>query len=126
MASTATSTGHRSPPTRKSAYIKATENTHYQNGYVTQRYDGAYNAGLVRGAHHFAIPTGRPSRATSDAGTLPAGWTFWTSWQFADSDTFPCHQDLVSGHESRLLALADDIPRPFGADVRIQCHIRAL
>jgi hypothetical protein len=75
----ATSTERRSPPTRKSAYIKATENTHYQNGYVTQRYDGAYNAGLVRGATTSRSPTGRPARAASDAGTLPAGWTFWTS-----------------------------------------------
>jgi GH25 family lysozyme M1 (1,4-beta-N-acetylmuramidase) len=38
------------------AYIKATEGTGYTNPYFAQQYDGSYNAGLIRGAYHFALP----------------------------------------------------------------------
>ncbi|KAG8943108.1 hypothetical protein FRC04_003188 [Tulasnella sp. 424] len=38
------------------AYIKATEGTGYTNPYFTSQYNGAYNAGLIRGAYHFARP----------------------------------------------------------------------
>ena len=38
------------------AYIKATEGTGYTNGYFAQQYNGSYNAGLIRGAYHFALP----------------------------------------------------------------------
>jgi len=38
------------------AYVKATESTTYQNPYFTQQYNGSYNAGLIRGAYHFATP----------------------------------------------------------------------
>ena len=38
------------------AYIKATEGTGYTNSYFTQQYNGSYNAGLIRGAYHFARP----------------------------------------------------------------------
>jgi GH25 family lysozyme M1 (1,4-beta-N-acetylmuramidase) len=40
----------------KFAYIKATENTNYTNPYFAQQYNGSYNAGLIRGAYHFATP----------------------------------------------------------------------
>jgi GH25 family lysozyme M1 (1,4-beta-N-acetylmuramidase) len=40
----------------KFAYIKATEGTGYINPYFTQQYNGAYNAGLIRGSYHFAHP----------------------------------------------------------------------
>ena len=30
----------------------------YTNPYFEQQYDGAYNAGLIRGAYHFAVPSG--------------------------------------------------------------------
>ncbi|MEU8028418.1 lysozyme [Streptomyces sp. NPDC049099] len=37
-------------------YIKATESTDYRNPYFSQQYNGAREAGLVRGAYHFARP----------------------------------------------------------------------
>ncbi|MEU6237957.1 lysozyme [Kitasatospora sp. NPDC047058] len=38
------------------AYVKATEGTTYTNPYFAQQYNGSYNAGLIRGAYHFALP----------------------------------------------------------------------
>ena len=38
------------------AYVKATESTNYTNDYFTSQYNGSYNAGLIRGAYHFATP----------------------------------------------------------------------
>ncbi|HEX4721722.1 MAG TPA: lysozyme [Pseudonocardiaceae bacterium] len=40
----------------KFAYTKATEGTYYTNPYFAQQYNGSYNAGLIRGAYHFATP----------------------------------------------------------------------
>ncbi|MFE6054450.1 lysozyme [Kitasatospora sp. NPDC056446] len=38
------------------AYVKATEGTGYTNPSFAQQYNGSYNAGLIRGAYHFALP----------------------------------------------------------------------
>ena len=38
------------------AYVKATEGTTYQNADFSQQYDGSYDAGMIRGAYHFAHP----------------------------------------------------------------------
>ena len=38
------------------AYIKATEGTGYVNPDFASQYNGAYRAGLIRGAYHFALP----------------------------------------------------------------------
>ncbi|MEV5506072.1 lysozyme [Streptomyces orinoci] len=38
------------------AWAKATEGTSYTNPYFTQQYDGPYQAGMIRGAYHFALP----------------------------------------------------------------------
>ncbi|KAG8909901.1 hypothetical protein FRC01_006652, partial [Tulasnella sp. 417] len=38
------------------AYVKATEGTGYVNPYFASQYEGAYNANLIRGAYHFALP----------------------------------------------------------------------
>jgi GH25 family lysozyme M1 (1,4-beta-N-acetylmuramidase) len=179
------------------AYVKATEGTYYTNAYFAQQYIGSYDAGLIRGAYAFAIPswssgasqadylvnnggawsadgktlpgaldieynpygaecyglsqpamvswiasflneyharTGRwaPIYSTTDwwstctgnysgfaansplwiaiysssAGTLPAGWPYYTFWQYADAGTFPGDQDVFNGTTSRLVALA--------------------
>ncbi|MFI7098044.1 lysozyme [Streptomyces sp. NPDC050161] len=40
----------------KFAYVKATESTSYVNPYFAQQYNGSYNAGMIRGAYHFATP----------------------------------------------------------------------
>jgi GH25 family lysozyme M1 (1,4-beta-N-acetylmuramidase) len=46
------------------------------------------------------------ARFASSPGTLPAGWGFYTIWQYADSGTFPGDQDVFNGSSARLLALA--------------------
>ncbi len=180
------------------AYVKATEGTTYTNPYFTQQYNGSYNAGLIRGAYHFALPnrssgtaqanwfvdhgggwsrdgktlppaldieynpygatcfglsqsamvswirafsttvhtrTGRYptiytttnwwatctgnnasfgatnplwiARYASTVGTLPAGWSYQTIWQHADSGVFPGDQNLFNGAFDRLQALAN-------------------
>ncbi|GHG97031.1 lysozyme [Streptomyces lanatus] len=40
----------------KWAYVKAAEGTYYTNPYFAQQYNGSYNAGMIRGAYHFATP----------------------------------------------------------------------
>ncbi|WP_327673752.1 lysozyme [Kitasatospora sp. NBC_00458] len=49
------------------AYVKATEGTTYRNPYFAQQYNGSYNAGLIRGAYHFALPD-------RSSGTAQANW----------------------------------------------------
>ncbi len=46
------------------------------------------------------------ARYAADPGALPAGWGFYTFWQFADSGTFPGDQDVFNGAYDRLQALA--------------------
>ncbi|MFJ9616351.1 lysozyme [Streptomyces noursei] len=38
------------------AYVKATEGNSYKNPYFEQQYRGSYNAGMIHGAYHFALP----------------------------------------------------------------------
>ena len=45
-------------------------------------------------------------RYASSVGTLPAGWTFQTIWQFADSGVFPGDQNRFNGAIDRLRAFA--------------------
>lgn len=49
------------------AYVKATEGTGYTNPYFAQQYNGSYNAGLIRGAYHFALPN-------NSSGATQATW----------------------------------------------------
>ena len=181
-------------------YVKATESTNYRNPYFGQQYNGARNAGIIRGAYHFAVPnkssgrtqaayfvrnggrwsadgwtlppaldieynpydskhkcyglskagmvnwiksfsnevkrlTGRrpviyttahwwntctgSSRAfasnhalwiarhnSADAGSLPAGWSFWTFWQYDNSGSLPGDQNLFNGSQAQLKKFA--------------------
>jgi GH25 family lysozyme M1 (1,4-beta-N-acetylmuramidase) len=48
------------------AYIKATEGTGYTNPYFAQQYNGSYNAGLIRGSYHFALPDRSSGAAQAD------------------------------------------------------------
>jgi len=48
------------------------------------------------------------ARYASSAGTLPAGWPFYTFWQHADSGTFPGDQDYFNGPYSGLENLANN------------------
>jgi GH25 family lysozyme M1 (1,4-beta-N-acetylmuramidase) len=50
------------------------------------------------------------ARYSSSVGTLPAGWGFYTFWQFADSGKFPGDQDVFNGSAARLTALANNTP----------------
>ncbi|MFD2468331.1 lysozyme [Amycolatopsis silviterrae] len=40
----------------KFVYVKATEGTGFVSGQFAQQYNGSYQAGIVRGAYHFARP----------------------------------------------------------------------
>jgi GH25 family lysozyme M1 (1,4-beta-N-acetylmuramidase) len=44
----------------------------------------------------------------SGAGRLPAGWSSYTFWQYAETGTFPGDQDVFNGPADRLLALANN------------------
>src|SRR3954452_6227024 len=48
------------------AYVKATEGSSYTNPYFAQQYNGSYNAGMIRGAYHFALPNGAGGSAQAD------------------------------------------------------------
>ncbi|WP_406434325.1 lysozyme [Streptomyces sp. NBC_00631] len=181
-------------------YIKATESTTYRNPYFGRQYNGSRQAGLVRGAYHFARPdqssgaaqaayfvsnggtwtadgwtlppaldveynpydkkhrcyglspsgmvgwirsfsdelrreTGRrpviytttnwwdlctggsgafaadhalwiARHGSAEAGTLPAGWSSWTFWQYGNSGSLPGDQNLFNGSPGRLRAFA--------------------
>ena len=41
-----------------------------------------------------------------NSGKLPAGWTYYTFWQWAASGVFPGDQDVFNGAVSRLKVLA--------------------
>ncbi|MFE9437452.1 lysozyme [Streptomyces sp. NPDC006602] len=65
----------------KFVYVKATESTTYRNPYFGQQYNGARNAGIIRGAYHFALPDKSSGRAQAahfvrNGGRWSAdGWT---------------------------------------------------
>jgi GH25 family lysozyme M1 (1,4-beta-N-acetylmuramidase) len=50
------------------------------------------------------------ARYSSSVGALPAGWGFYTFWQWDDAGTFPGDQDVFNGSAARLTALANNTP----------------
>jgi peptidoglycan hydrolase-like protein with peptidoglycan-binding domain len=70
------------------AYVKATEGTTYTNPDFGQQYNGSYNAGLVRGAYHFALPNNSSGVAQADWFTSHGG-----GWS-ADGKTLPPALDI--------------------------------
>lgn len=50
----------------KFAYIQATDGTGSINRLFAQQYNGAHNAGLIRGAYHFARPNGASGTVQAD------------------------------------------------------------
>ncbi|MFE6618741.1 lysozyme [Streptomyces sp. NPDC057740] len=62
-------------------YVKATESHTYRNPYFNQQYNGSRNAGLIRGAYHFALPDKSSGRAQAahfvrnGGGWRSDGWT---------------------------------------------------
>ncbi|WP_033219442.1 lysozyme [Kitasatospora phosalacinea] len=47
------------------------------------------------------------ARYSTAVGTLPAGWSYQTIWQYADSGTLPGDQDYFNGALDRVQALAN-------------------
>jgi GH25 family lysozyme M1 (1,4-beta-N-acetylmuramidase) len=70
------------------AYVKATEGTGLVNADFAAQYDGAYQAGLIRGAYHFALPN--ESSGAAQASYFVANGGGWT----ADSRTLPGALDI--------------------------------
>lgn len=70
------------------AYVKATEGTYYRNPYFSQQYTGAYDAGLVHGAYHFATPDTASGGAQADYFVAHGG-----GWS-RDGKTFPGLLDM--------------------------------
>jgi GH25 family lysozyme M1 (1,4-beta-N-acetylmuramidase) len=72
----------------KFAYIKATEGTYYTSPSFASQYDGAYHAGIVRGAYVFAIPSYSSGKAQADFLVAHGG-----GWS-ADGLTLPATLDI--------------------------------
>lgn len=72
------------------AYIKATEGTGFVNPDFAAQYDGSYQAGLIRGAYHFALPN--RSSGAAQARYFAANGGAWS----ADGRTLPGALDIES------------------------------
>ncbi len=70
------------------AYIKATEGRGFVNPGFASQYDGAYQAGLIRGAYHFALPN--DSTGAAQASYFVANGGGWS----ADGKTLPGALDI--------------------------------
>ncbi|MGR0159522.1 GH25 family lysozyme [Paenarthrobacter nitroguajacolicus] len=70
------------------AYVKASEGNYYLNENYTQQYNGSRDAGMVRGAYHFAIPNW--SSGADQARYFVANGGGWT----ADGYTLPPVLDI--------------------------------
>jgi GH25 family lysozyme M1 (1,4-beta-N-acetylmuramidase) len=70
------------------AYIKATEGTGYVNPDFASQYNGAYQARLIRGAYHFALPN--DSSGAAQASYFVANGGGWS----ADGRTLPGALDI--------------------------------
>lgn len=73
-------------------YTKATEGTSYQSPYFSSQYTGAYNAGLLHGAYHFARPDGAGGKKQADYFVQHGG-----SWS-ADGTTLPGMLDIEDNY----------------------------
>ncbi|GAA3610901.1 lysozyme [Microlunatus ginsengisoli] len=70
------------------AYVKATEGNSYRNPYFSSQYGGAAKAGLIRGAYHFANPSGASGKTQADYFVKYGG-----GWR-ADGKTLPGVLDI--------------------------------
>jgi GH25 family lysozyme M1 (1,4-beta-N-acetylmuramidase) len=83
------------------AYIKATEGLHVSNARFAAQYDGAYAAGLIRGAYHFARPN--LSSGAAQASYFAAHGGGWS----ADGRTLPGALDVEPNpHGARCYGLS--------------------
>jgi GH25 family lysozyme M1 (1,4-beta-N-acetylmuramidase) len=73
---------------KKFAYVKATEGLTYKNPYFRSQYNGSYQAGLIRGAYHFARPANSSGkRQAAYFAKNGGGWS-------ADGHTLPGVLDI--------------------------------
>ena len=70
------------------AYVKATEGTGFVNPDFAAQYDGSYQAGLIRGAYHFALPN--VAGGAAQASYFVANGGGWS----ADGRTLPGALDI--------------------------------
>ena len=70
------------------AIVKATEGTSYRSGYFSQQYTGAYYAGMIHGAYHFARPDVSSGAAQADYFVKHGG-----AWS-RDGKTLPGELDI--------------------------------
>jgi GH25 family lysozyme M1 (1,4-beta-N-acetylmuramidase) len=70
------------------AYVKATEGNGYVNPDFASQYGGSYDAGLIRGAYHFALPN--VSSGSVQASYFVANGGSWTD----DGRTLPGALDI--------------------------------
>ena len=70
------------------AYTKASEGTYYTNPDFYNQYEGPYNAGVIRGSYHFAIPNNSSGSARADYFIAHGGG--WSS----DGKTLPGALDI--------------------------------
>ncbi len=70
------------------AYVKATEGNGYVNPDFASQYDGSYEAGLIRGSYHFALPN--HSSGAAQARYFVAHGGGWS----ADGRTLPGALDI--------------------------------
>jgi GH25 family lysozyme M1 (1,4-beta-N-acetylmuramidase) len=70
------------------AYVKATEGTAFVNPDFASQYNGSYQAGLIRGAYHFALPN--LSSGAAQASYFVANGGGWS----ADGRTLPGALDI--------------------------------
>ena len=79
------------------AFIKATEGVSYRDPRFDTNYVGAYNAGVIRGAYHFALPD--RSTGAVQANYLASNGGAWS----ADSRTLPPRWTSSPTRTARLL-----------------------
>ncbi|CAM5526820.1 lysozyme [Streptomyces] [Streptomyces griseus] len=70
------------------AYMKATEGTSFKDSSFNANYTGSYNAGLIRGAYHFARPN--VSNGATQAGYFASNGGGWSK----DGKTLPGVLDI--------------------------------
>jgi lysozyme len=73
---------------KRFVYVKATESTTYKNPYFAQQYNGSYQAGMIRGAYHFATPNS--SSGADQANYFIANGGGWSN----DGKTLPGALDM--------------------------------
>jgi GH25 family lysozyme M1 (1,4-beta-N-acetylmuramidase) len=99
------------------AYIKATEGLHVSNARFAPQYDGAYAAGLIRGAYHFARPN--LSSGAAQASYFAAHGGGWS----ADGRTLPGALDIEPNpHGARCYGLSPSAMVAWIADFTSTYH----